>query len=132
ILGSSAKPNQMIINGAIATIGMVWEEISSGTGPRRTSGEKSITMAVNHANANETAKHSSETLNVARACAPSALRCSQPELATSVGAGSTCGRTAVKRTTISHAISSTARKPAGTQIFLKDKYCFISPADIHW
>src|SRR5699024_2344632 len=57
---------------------------------------------------------------------------SHPEVATNDGAGSTCGRTAVKRTINSHAISSTARKPAGTQIFLKDKYCFISPADIHW
>src|SRR5699024_4689622 len=64
ILGSSPKPNQMIIKGAIATIGMVWEEISSGTRPRRISGEKSMTMAINHAHANDTAKPSSVTFNV--------------------------------------------------------------------
>ena len=54
-LGSSPKPNQMIISGAIAMIGRVCEATSSGTSARRSHGKKSTVIATAQPMASDTA-----------------------------------------------------------------------------
>ena len=90
--GSRPKPNQMIISGAIAMIGRVWEATNNGTNARRSAGEKSTTMASSQARTNETVNPIRVTCSVAAACTPISARCDQPCATTRDGDGSTCGR----------------------------------------
>ena len=110
-LGSSPNPNHMIMSGAMAMMGSVWEATSRGMTARRSQGTKSTQIATSQPNARETPKPTSVTSSVARALCHSAPRLAQPWSSTRAGEGSSRGSMPLSETYDCHAASRITSAP---------------------
>src|SRR5690606_21265566 len=103
----------MIISGAIAMIGSVWDATSSGVRARRSHGEKSTAIAIAQPTASDTANPTAVTCRVGTVWAQIWSRYAQPCSSTRSGDGSTCGGTSATVTYHCHTTSPTATSTAG-------------------
>ena len=95
-LGVRPNPNQMIISGAIATIGSVCVATSTGISARPTWAEVSMSTASTNPTASDSANPSRVARSVGSMLAQRSSRLSQATESTRLGAGSTSSPTPLR------------------------------------